>query len=139
MAKMKGMGANEMVIGLLMFFVVIAGFSTFFSTTASQYSYSSPSMSAYDNMSAVAIFANDSANTLTGTKIQTGTGNVFTMATGAWNSLLLFFRTQSIITILAATAGQQLGLPSWANVAINTLVGLMITSAIIAAVVWRWN
>jgi hypothetical protein len=130
----KGFSASSLVIGLLVFFVIIAGFVDFFSGMSDTYSYTNSSaLNKYNNLTGI-VGSVEGMGSLTGNSTVTSSSTFFFIDPGAiWRVFKLFFSFGDFVNAIGGMASSDFHLPVWIITAINAFVLLTIVVTIISA------
>jgi hypothetical protein len=139
MSGRKGFSASSLVIGLLIFFVIIAGFVDFFSGMSDTYSYTnSTAINKYNNLTGI-VGSIEGMGTLAGnstSSTQSGFDSFLSAGT-LWSVFKLFFGFGDFVNAIGGMVSSDFHLPFWLITAINAFVLITIVLTIISATIRR--
>lgn len=134
MAKHKGtMVASQIIFGLVIFFLVFAGFNQFYSTTAAQYNYTNPDLEKYNELAEIEEDV-DALGGVVGNSTVGESSNFFFISAGSiWNAFKFFFSFPNYLLTIVSNAVADLGIPSFVVQGVAILSLLVVTMTAVSA------
>ena len=130
------MKASEFIVVLLLFVMIVLGFTTFLGGLANQYGVSTNNtqfQSTYNKINETVNLSEDIAQGVTGSSLDES--NMFySMSASAYGSLKLIFRAIGIFNSIVVNIAKTLSIPTWAVTLTIALIGVLITFMIIKAI-----
>jgi hypothetical protein len=133
MAMRKGYTASSLVIGLLIFFIVIAGFVDFSSNLSATYNYTnSTALNKYNNLTGI-VGGIEGMGSLAGNSTVSNGAFFFIDPGSIWRVFKLFFSFGDFVNSIGGMVVSDFALPGWLITALNALVLIVVVVTIISA------